>query len=163
MTTTPNSCSMPQRRGCVCRVLSAYSESIGFKSRLLQDCLSSLLLCFSSVPSGIWQESISNRPRPLPNSLRHHHISLCYTIYATEGVVKLTINYISVAGGTRWRSWLRHCATSRKVAGSIPDVVIGIFHWHNPSGRTMALGSTQPLTEKSTRNISWAGVKAAGA
>ena len=24
-------------------------------------------------------------------------------------------------GGTRWRSWLRHCATSRKVAGSIPD------------------------------------------
>jgi hypothetical protein len=29
------------------------------------------------------------------------------------------------------------------------------FHWHNPSGRTMALGSTQPLTEMSTRNISW--------
>jgi len=48
---------------------------------------------------------------------------------------------------------LRHCATSRKVAGSIPDVVIGIFHLHNPSGRTMALGSTQPLTEMSTRNI----------
>jgi len=21
--------------------------------------------------------------------------------------------------------------------GSIPDFVIGIFHWHNPSGRTM--------------------------
>jgi len=31
----------------------------------------------------------------------------------------------------------------------------GIFHWHNSSGRTMALGSTQPLTEMSTRNISW--------
>jgi len=31
-------------------------------------------------------------------------------------------------GGTRWRSWLRHYATSRKVAGSIPDDVIGIFH-----------------------------------
>ena len=31
-------------------------------------------------------------------------------------------------GGTRWRSWLRHCATSRKVSGSIPDGVIGIFH-----------------------------------
>ena len=38
---------------------------------------------------------------------------------------------------------------------SIPDNVIGIFHWHNPSGRTMALGLTQPLTEMSTRNISW--------
>jgi hypothetical protein len=52
-------------------------------------------------------------------------------------------------------SWMRHCATSLKVAGSIPDGVIGIFHWHNPSGRTMALGSTQPLPEMSTRNISW--------
>ena len=30
--------------------------------------------------------------------------------------------------GTRWRSWFRHCASSRKVAGSIPDGVIGIFH-----------------------------------
>ena len=27
--------------------------------------------------------------------------------------------YIFYLGGTRWRSWLRHCATSRKVAGSI--------------------------------------------
>ena len=52
-----------------------------------------------------------------------------------------------------------HCATSRKVAGSIPDGVIGIFHWHNPSGRTMALGSTQPLTEMSTRNISWGSMR----
>ena len=36
------------------------------------------------------------------------------------------------------------------------------FHLHNPSGRTMALGLTQPLTEMSTRNISWR-VKAANA
>ena len=28
-----------------------------------------------------------------------------------------------------WSSWLRHCATSRKVKGSIPDGVTGIFHW----------------------------------
>jgi hypothetical protein len=33
--------------------------------------------------------------------------------------------------------------------------VIGIFHWHNPSGRTMALGSTHPLTELGAKNISW--------
>jgi hypothetical protein len=44
---------------------------------------------------------------------------------------------------------------SRKVAGLIPDYIIGIFRWHNPSGHTMALGSTQPLTEMSIRNISW--------
>ena len=56
---------------------------------------------------------------------------------------------------------LRHCATSRKVEGSIPDGVIGIFHWHKPSTWTMAVGSTQPLTEMSTRNIS-CGVKAVG-
>ena len=63
---------------------------------------------------------------------------------------------------TRWRSWLRNCATNQRVAGSIPNGVIGIFHWHNPSCRTMTLGLTQPLTEMSTRNIYW-GVKAAGA
>jgi hypothetical protein len=51
--------------------------------------------------------------------------------------------------------------TSRKVAGSIPDGVIWTFHWRNPSGRAMTLGSTQPLTEMSTKDISW-GVKAAG-
>jgi hypothetical protein len=54
-----------------------------------------------------------------------------------------------------WRSWLRHYATNRQVASSIPDGVSGIFHWHNPVGRTVALGSTQPLTEMSTKNISW--------
>ena len=59
--------------------------------------------------------------------------------------------------GTRWRSWLRYCTKSRKVAGSIPDGVIGNFHRHNPSGRTMALGLTHPLTEMSTTNIFWKG------
>ena len=33
---------------------------------------------------------------------------------------------------------------------------------HDPSGRTMGLGSTQPLTEMNTRNISL-GIKAGGA
>jgi hypothetical protein len=63
---------------------------------------------------------------------------------------------------TRWHNWLRHCAASWKVTGSIPGGVIGIFQWHSPYGRTMALGLTQPLTEMSTRNVSL-GVKAAGA
>ena len=47
--------------------------------------------------------------------------------------------------------WLRHYATDRQVAGSIPDGVIGIFQCHNPSGCTMALGSTQPLTDMSKK------------
>ena len=32
--------------------------------------------------------------------------------------------------GTPWPSWLRHCTTSREVAGSIPDGVTGIFLSH---------------------------------
>jgi hypothetical protein len=47
-------------------------------------------------------------------------------------------------------------------AGSIPDGVIGIFHLPNPSIRTVVMGSSQPLTEMNTRNISW-GVKTADA
>jgi hypothetical protein len=39
--------------------------------------------------------------------------------------------------------------------GSVPDGIIGIFHLHNPSGRTMALGLTQPLAEMRTSNTSW--------
>ena len=65
--------------------------------------------------------------------------------------------HLSAAGG--WGEALRY---NPGVAGSIPDGVARFFHSHNPSGRTMALGLTQPLTEMSTRNISW-GVKAAGA
>jgi hypothetical protein len=63
-------------------------------------------------------------------------------------------------GGT-WHCWLRHCATSQKVMGSIPDVA-EILHWQNPSSCTMVLRSNQPVAEISTRNISW-GVKVASA
>ena len=49
----------------------------------------------------------------------------------------------------QWRSRLMHCATCRKAEGSIPDGFTGIFHRHNPSGRIMALGLTQALTEMS--------------
>jgi hypothetical protein len=44
--------------------------------------------------------------------------------------VPLTLlTVLRVHTGTRcwWRSWLRHCATSRKVACSIPDGVIGFL------------------------------------
>jgi hypothetical protein len=46
-----------------------------------------------------------------------------------------------------------HYATSRKVAGSIPDELTGFLNLPNSSSRTMALGSTQPPTEISTRNL----------
>jgi membrane-bound lytic murein transglycosylase B len=62
---------------------------------------------------------------------------------------------LHVVMGTAVAQWLRHCATNQKVAGSIPDGVMEIFIDINPSDRTMALGSTQPLTEISTGSISW--------
>jgi hypothetical protein len=59
--------------------------------------------------------------------------------------------------GTRWRSWLRCCATSRKVAGSIPNGVNDIIlqPHYGP-------GVDSASNRMSTRNIPW-GVKAAGA
>jgi hypothetical protein len=55
--------------------------------------------------------------------------------------------------GTQYCNWLRHYATSWKVTGSIPNEVIEFFNWRNPSSCSMALGSTQPLTEMSTSNL----------
>jgi hypothetical protein len=34
---------------------------------------------------------------------------------------------------------------------------VGICHCHNPSGHAMGVGLTQPLTEITTRTISWGG------
>jgi hypothetical protein len=43
-------------------------------------------------------------------------------------------------------------ATSRRVTGSSPDEV-DFYNLPNPSSRTVSLGSTQPLTEMSTKKL----------
>ena len=58
-----------------------------------------------------------------------------------------TIIRVHYYWGTRWHIWLRHCAPSRKVGGSIPDVVTRIFHSHNLSGRTVADSNTNEYQE----------------
>jgi hypothetical protein len=50
-------------------------------------------------------------------------------------------------------TWLWPLRHKPKVAGLIPDEIIGCFNWPNPSSRTVALGSTQPITEMNTRNL----------
>ena len=55
--------------------------------------------------------------------------------------------------GRSWGHAVAEHATSRKVSGSIPNGFFGIFYWHKSSGRTMNLGSTQPL-ERNNRNTS---------
>jgi hypothetical protein len=91
-------------------------------------------------------------PNQYPN-LRILHVDMTIPFTVRENKFQMSIwmdrDKLLVA------QWLRHCATNWKVAGSIPDGVTEIIHWHNPSGHTMALGSTQPLREMSTRNISW--------
>jgi hypothetical protein len=72
-------------------------------------------------------------------------------IVVTVAVAVLII--IIIIGVTPWRNGLRYYTTSRKVAGSIPVEVFGYFNWPNSSSRTIGLGSTQPLTEMSIRNL----------
>jgi hypothetical protein len=49
--------------------------------------------------------------------------------------------------------WGHAVPTNRNVPCSIPDEVIKFLNLPNPSSRIMALGSTQPLTEMSPRNL----------
>jgi hypothetical protein len=91
---------------------------------------------------------------------------LWYGITESQRLTTYTHNQLysllSVQCGVWWHSWLGPCATSRKFAGSIPDGVTGIFYWQNPSGRTMALGLTEPLNRNEYQEY-FLGVKAAGA
>jgi len=122
----------------------------------------------SNVLTNFWMQHFGGA-RLSPNSVRNaiwhalnepvcQHLRTrnprCSTVYIDNSLGPLARDSPCILG-TRWRSWLRHCATSRKVAVSIPDCVIGIFHLHYPSGRFMVLELTQPQTEMNTRNIFW--------
>ena len=100
-------------------------------------------------------ETSTNVLTLLGSTPRHTHKQLLFSRQICISESYPTSNIISKKTLRAVAQWLRCCATNRKVAGSIPDGVIGIIHRHNPSDRTMALGSTQPLTEMSTRSISW--------
>jgi hypothetical protein len=100
--------------------------------------------------AGCWrcvERAVSGHVGCSHNSVLNISTAQCTTLYKKYGMF--------ICSGTAVAQWLRYYATNQKVAGSIPDGVSGIFHWHNPSDRTMALGSTQPLAEMSTRSISW--------
>jgi len=73
------------------------------------------------------------------NAWNYTAISICAFMTSPKMYYAPSFRIYFLSLRWRWRSWLRHCATSRKVAGSIPDGLIGIFDWQNSSGRTMAL------------------------
>jgi hypothetical protein len=66
--------------------------------------------------------------------------------YTIESLTFLFPFYLSLAWG--------HYATSWKVASSCPGWGRFFFNLPNPSSRNMALGSTQPLAEMGTRDLS---------
>jgi hypothetical protein len=53
--------------------------------------------------------------------------SVLNIILSVKYKYKLSTSCTDYVSGTRQRSWLRHYSTSRKVAGSSPDEVIGYF------------------------------------
>jgi hypothetical protein len=116
-------------------------------------CTSSLLLIPVIIsPASRWRHSESISGRISAQAYIHPHRERRRTQSVELKKIRRSDGNL---GGTRWRSWLRHCDTNRKVAVSVPDGVTGIFQWLNPSGRTKALGSTQPLTKMSTRDLPW--------
>jgi hypothetical protein len=76
------------------------------------------------------------------------------------GLLYAILRHVNTRTYTGLRGDTVGCGTAPQAGRSrVPSPMLP---FHNPSGRTMALESTQPLTEMSTRNISF-GVKAAGA
>jgi hypothetical protein len=81
----------------------------------------------------IWRELYAIGGHSFPNLLFHNFL------------IKSGARGSVIMWGTMLTSW--------KEPSSSPDEVIGFFNWRSPSSRTMALGSTQPLKEISTRNL----------
>jgi hypothetical protein len=101
---------------------------------LLKNSYFSRYQCFLHKPPNFWS---GKRMRPA-SAKQLQTPAVKYTR------LRFIEQYIWKYGSTPWRSWLKHCITNRKVAGS-----------------TVWLASTLPLTEKSTRNTS-CGVNATG-
>jgi hypothetical protein len=102
------------------------------------------LFCADHIENTVSTILLSRSYRP---SLRNGSSSIVACIRCRENVY----GHSSVVIETAHMSHIMYLG--RKVAGSIPDEVIGFFHLPNPSSRTMAMGSTQPLIEMSTRNL----------
>jgi len=72
--------------------------------------------------------SLLDRSR-LPNNRPTRHSSVCWT---TIYPIHVFSSLYSAIRSPRPCIWVRHCATSRKAAGSVPEAVIRIFHWYKP-------------------------------
>jgi hypothetical protein len=116
------------------------------------------LFCFWCKCISLWKQiyefRVSKHGRPVCTSpaLYSAHRPAILTEAFCGGPRALSCTcYIHYSRGSvlGWGTMLQ----AGRSACSIPDEVIGFFNLPNPSSRTMALGSTQPLTEMSARKL----------
>ena len=67
-----------------------------------------------------------------PSQITAPRSEICITILAITHfmIFKLTVSFLNIwkiFGYDRWRSWLRHCATRRKVPASTSGMAVGNF------------------------------------
>ena len=91
---------------------------------------------------------------------KHPNTPACYIQFTFA--IGFDINVTTNLEGTAVAQWLRCCATNRKVAISIPDGVIGIFHWHN-SSRSLNSPGVDSVSNRNEYQENFLGVNAAGA
>jgi hypothetical protein len=104
------------------------------------------LSCVDGISLRAWAKVL------LKHTAEEYAYSNCAVALLYYGALLCASWMTTVRGGAvGWGTALQ----TRKVAGSISDGVTGIFQWLNRSGRIVALGSSEPRTEMSTRNPSW--------
>jgi hypothetical protein len=73
------------------------------------------------LAGSVWEEFRAFRRQFLPRKVQTRSVLIQIALLFTQ-ITKILVGPLMVA------QWLRYCHTNRKVAGSIPDGVIGIFH-----------------------------------
>jgi hypothetical protein len=86
-------------------------------------------------PDDSTPHSVTWRSFLLPSKLRSYKMTFFLQVSLPKPCIISLFSHtfhipLSPYLGTAVAQWLRCCATHRKVTGSIPDGVIGIFHWH---------------------------------
>ena len=150
-TANTNPSNKTSRDVCRCLILAAQcvSANVGECLILAAECVSAsvgecLILAAECVSANVGESNLTHWQTDRRTNVTS--LTSLLAIFATE---------LKNVCSMQRRSCLRHCATSRKVAGSIPDHDIGIFHWLHVSGCTIALGSIQHRTEISPGDISY--------
>ena len=123
------------------------SERLDSKTKL-SDLMFSYWWLFKLLPSGMWHRERS-RQLPKVEAVRFSEASVgspsdkLRAVAPKKVLMSTLLNSLkslkcqllpftqqyTYFRGARWCSWLRHCATSRRVEGSIPDGITGIFRW----------------------------------